>query len=232
MLGMVLDGFVSRTSPEQPWHVLIPVKALDQAKRRLGASDGPHLDLVLGMLWDTIAAVRGATQVGDVFVVSPDVRLEGMQAEHDFRWIPEHGESELNAAIGQGAVWITAHSPGPFGLLVCTADLPCLTPADVDQIVLAAADFPVAIVSDAAGTGTTMVLATNGSSIPVEFAPHFGPRSCAAHVQQGAVNLSAQAGSSLARAERDVDTPVDLWDAERLGVGVWTRRALPSRAPG
>ena len=228
---MDLDGFVSRTSPDHVWHVLLPVKALDQAKRRLGAtSDGPHRDLVLGMLWDTITALRGATYVGDIWVVSPDTSLQAMQSEHGFRLIPESGDAGLNGAIAHGAAWINQHSTAPSGLLVCTADLPCLTSADVDRILLAAALHPISMVSDAAGTGTTMVLAANGAWIPTEFATHFGPRSCAAHVQRGAVNLSAQFGRALVRAERDVDTPVDLWDAERLGVGAWTQRALTAEA--
>jgi 2-phospho-L-lactate/phosphoenolpyruvate guanylyltransferase len=224
---MVLDGFVRRTPLDHRWQVLLPVKALDQAKRRLGAqSDPPHLDLVLGMLWDTIEALHGAAAVGDIYVVSPDSSLQAMQSNHGFTWIPEKGDAGLNAAIAQGAAWIHEHSVGSYGLLICTADLPCLTAADIDQILLAARSNAISMVSDAAGTGTTMVLATDGTRLPTEYPTHFGPRSCAAHVQQGAVNLSATYGRALVRAERDVDTPVDLWDARRLGVGVWTSRAL------
>ena len=48
------------------------------------------------------------------------------------------------------------------------------------------------------------------------FAPRFGHRSRAAHRRAGVVELT---DAGLASLRRDVDTEVDLYDAQRLGLG-------------
>ena len=60
--------------------------------------------------------------------------------------------------------------------------------------------------------------------------PRFGVGSRAAHVQAGYIDLAldvpANVRTLLAGARRDVDTPADLWDALRIGVGANTRAVL------
>jgi 2-phospho-L-lactate guanylyltransferase len=67
-------------------------------------------------------------------------------------------------------------------------------------------------------------------SVAANCSPAFGERSRARHVQLGYVDLgldsSAEARRLLARARRDVDTQVDLWDAMRIGVGAATSAVL------
>jgi 2-phospho-L-lactate guanylyltransferase len=155
-------------------------------------------------------------------VVCSDDRVRRIARAHGARTIddPQDAVDPLNAAIEAGA----AALGGP--VLVLTADLPCLTTTGV-QAVLDAADAcgGSAFVGDAAGTGTTMLAMRLGDR------PAFGPRSRARHAAAGYEALDI-AGELGARVRRDVDTPVDLWDAARIGVGPATQRVLDwSSAP-
>jgi 2-phospho-L-lactate guanylyltransferase len=65
-------------------------------------------------------------------------------------------------------------------------------------------------VVDSAGTGTTLLAAAPG----IALAPEYGLSSRATHLRSGAVELPGAPGLRL-----DVDTPDDLAEALRLGVG-------------
>jgi 2-phospho-L-lactate guanylyltransferase len=71
-----------------------------------------------------------------------------------------------------------------------------------------------------------MLLATDGRALN----PHFGVKSRAAHVDAGYVDLAldepGEIRTLIAGARRDVDTPADLWDARRIGVGSHTAEVL------
>ena len=69
-------------------------------------------------------------------------------------------------------------------------------------------------VADAEGVGTTLLAAAPGTPLQ----PRFGADSARAHRDSGAVALPAPAA-----LRRDVDTPADLREALRLGVGPRTR---------
>lgn len=216
---MGLDAFVE-------WIAVVPVKASRDAKTRL--ADHPDRPaLAQAMAQDTVNAVLNAARVTEVVVVA--------DGEVDTTWAPTvitGPGAGLNAAIGFGAHWAATTHSGDFGIAVVTADLPCLTAPTMDHILSLREDAAVRIVGDASGTGTTMLLVRNGREIPEIVTPQFGPHSCAAHVEAGAVNLTTEPGISadgqaaLLRARRDVDTDVDLWDAVRIGVGPATRAAL------
>jgi 2-phospho-L-lactate guanylyltransferase len=210
------------------WIAVVPVKASRDAKTRL--ADHPERSaLARAMAQDAVTALLDAERIADVVVVADGVV--------DTAWartvIPGPG-SGLNAAIGVGAQWAANTRSSAFGLVVVTADLPCLTADAVDHILALREEAAVRIVGDAAGTGTTMLLVRDGRTVPKIVTPKFGPHSCAAHVEAGAVNLTTEGGidandqAALLRARRDVDTDVDLWDAIRIGVGPATRAALMS----
>ena len=208
------------------WIAVVPVKASRDAKTRL-ADQRKRFALAEAMAKDTVNAALGADCISDVVVVA-----DGMV---DLSWAPTviaGTGSGLNAAIEVGAQWAARTRDSAFGIAVVTADLPCLTPGALDRILALRSQAPVRIVGDAPGTGTTMLLVKDGRDIPGVVTPQFGPHSCAAHVQAGAVNLTTEQGlgpedqAALLRARRDVDTDVDLWDAIRIGVGPATRAAF------
>lgn len=198
------------------WSALIPVKALDEAKSRLLPTDDPHrAEFAISFLEDVLAALA-TIPLASCSVVSSDDRVRRIAQAYGVQVIadPMALHDPLNAAIKAGADAIGGN------VLVLAGDLPCLTPSVVQSVLAAAESYEsTSFVSDAAGTGTTMLAIRNGS------ASAFGPRSRARHAAAGYAPLNIY-GDDGVRARRDVDTPVDLWDATRIGVGAATQRVL------
>jgi 2-phospho-L-lactate/phosphoenolpyruvate guanylyltransferase len=191
------------------WTVLVPVKALPGAKSRLAgfsADAAAHSRLVRAIREDTLRAARKASGVARVVRIgdSPDV-------EHD---LLQHRRG-LNAALAEGARLARIRWP-TNGVAALVADLPALTPEELASALAAAARHPTAYVSDAAGTGTTLLTARPTAA----FEPRFGPGSAARH---GAHAAALSAGPGL---RQDVDTADDLRAALLLGVGPHTVAAL------
>ena len=206
----------------------MPVKPLHAAKTRLrGAADRgagdpiAHAALTLALAHDTIAAVRAAHAVRRLLVVSSDPVVAAELAAVGVEVVPDITR-ELNAALRDGAALLQRDDPAaPVGAL--QADLPALRPDELDDAVaqaerLFAVEARRAFCADAAGTGTTLLLAAAGAPL----SPLFGPGSAARHRKSGALPLVG-AWQGL---RRDVDTGDDLTAAVALGVGPSTRGVL------
>jgi 2-phospho-L-lactate guanylyltransferase len=208
----------------QRWAAVVPVKRLDRAKSRLhvARSDGSPIeraDLALAFATDTVAALLASPSIVGVVVVCDDARAARELSDLGARVVPDAPDAGLNAALAHGADHVVMFWPDA-AIVAVSADLPSLRSQDVDSLVaLAAQTRPTSFVSDTSGTGTTVFCSLGRQ----DFVPAFGHRSRAAHRLQGAVELL---GEELLRVRRDVDTDVDLWDAERLGVGPATHRLL------
>ena len=185
---------------------MLPVKRLTAAKTRLrGALAGvPHDRLVLAMAMDTVAAVRACPDVQATLVVTRDPVVSRAIEKLGAVPVPDKPDADLNAAVRYGATRTTAD------VAALTADLPALRPAELSAA-LRAVPASRAFVSDAAGTGTTLLAARGGAALD----PHFGPGSAGAHERSGAVALTGRWPS----LRRDVDTPDDLVAAAQLGLG-------------
>jgi 2-phospho-L-lactate guanylyltransferase len=134
----------------------------------------------------------------------------------------------LNPALRYAATVARCRWPG-LGVAALSADLAALRPAEL-RLALRRAPAPGrSMVSDAAGTGTVLLTASQG----LDLAPSFGPDSQRAHLASGAVDLTAPLGDDVRGLRRDVDTVDDLAAADQLGVGPATRAVLsfaPTRA--
>jgi 2-phospho-L-lactate guanylyltransferase len=197
--------------------VLIPMKPLSTAKERLAPalSTDERRRLSLTMLADVIAAARGFDRV---WVLNSDVdaedvsRAAGVEAVSD----PAPGLG-LNASLT--AATRAAIADGATGVLVVSADLPSVRANDLAALVTSPG---VALAPDRAGVGTNALWRAPGDGIDVAF----GPNSLAAHAE-----LARAAGTPAIVVARpglalDVDTPDDLAEAWRHGVGAATRKAL------
>lgn len=191
-------------NPRVSWSAVVPVRSWGEGKTRLGTRT-----LIRAFTEDVVDALRHAPDINDVIVTSGDPQVGA--------WAQQQGVSfhvddvhELNAAL------LSASPQGNVAYFL--ADVPCLRAVDVMQL-LAHSDRP-SFVSDTAGTGSTCAFFPAGTVRT----PAFGPRSRAAHRALGLHELTeADLGQETAsRVRRDVDTPVDLWDARRIGVGVHT----------
>ena len=191
---------------------MVPVKRLALAKTRLQSyGDAVRQDLALAFAVDVVTAGLACEAVAQVLVVTDDARAADALAAAGARVVGDSPDAGLNPALAHGAQLLRAS--GDLGVATVSADLPAVRPADLAAALCAVPAGLRGFVSDAAGTGTTLLAAPPG----VELAPAYGGASRAGHLTSGAVELPGAPGLRL-----DVDTPEDLREALALGVGAAT----------
>lgn len=202
------------------WILVVPLKALSRAKSRLSdtAADGLRPGLALAFAQDTVTAALACPGVADVAVVTGDALAGRELAALGARIVPDEPEGGLNAALRHAATAVRARNPRT-PLAALNADLPALRPPELARVLTAAAEFPRAFLTDAAGFGTTLLAAAPDR----ELLPAFGTDSRARHRASGAVELLLTAVDSV---RQDVDTGADLRAALALGVGPRTASAV------
>ena len=185
---------------------VVPVRSLREGKSRLSGVLSPRrrAQLVEEMLGRVLAALRAASRIDEVWVVTPEESLElpsGVGRLHD------HGLG-LNSAV-ELAVQHLSERCG--ALVVVAADTPQVTPAEIDRLVERAQDLEVGVVPDRHGTGTNALWLR----LPTRLKPQYGVNSAVAHL-----DAARRLGLAAARIEvpglsQDVDVPEDL-DAEPM----------------
>ena len=167
--------------------IIIPVRGGASAKSRLG---GPlRAQLARAMALDTIEA---ALEVGPVIVVTDETMRLDVEAI-GARTVPDPGTG-LNRAIAQG---LAVAPPGASAVLL--GDVPGLDPDELRAALAEAAAHDRAMVADADGDGTVLLVATQHDLA-------FGPNSRALHAARGYVELTTP-WPTLRRA---VDLPEHL----------------------
>ena len=202
----------------QKFALLVPVKALTQAKSRLRSPVVERrAELMRAFAQDALAAAVRSESVAQVYVVTdePGFEVDGV------RRLPDEGDGDLNRALTHAAIRARLQAPGRGVAAIC-ADLPSLV-TDELTTALGSGLSPRWFVADTAGSGTTLLVAGPG----VDLDPHFGPESSRRHEESGAVPVHAD----LPTLRRDVDTDDDLAEAITLGVGRHTRAALDHDPP-
>lgn len=198
--------------------VLVPVKPTALAKSRLSPlGDEARQALVAAFAVDTVTAALSSPLVGAVLVVTDDHVLAATLDRLGAHVVPDGVTDDLNGSLLQAAAEARRRWPDLAPAAVC-ADLPALRTDDLTRALQAASEHPVSFVPDVNGDGTTMVVALASE----EFAPRFGHGSREAHVSDGAHEIVELDVPTL---RRDVDTPDDLRDALRIGVGERTAEA-------
>lgn len=194
----------------RPLVVLVPVRALEGAKSRLGEvlDAEERRDLVVELLDRTVRAAAAADGVDGVLVVSTDPEVLGVAERAGARTLREHG-SGLNGSLAEART--RAIDDGAAAILVLPGDLPSIDPPAVVAIVEAAAGAGpvVVLVTDRHRRGTNALLLAPPGVIPFAF----GGDSRAAHAAlaraTGARYVELEGPLSL-----DLDTPDDLLIAE------------------
>jgi 2-phospho-L-lactate/phosphoenolpyruvate guanylyltransferase len=208
-------------------NLLVPVKPLARAKTRLrgvvgdgaGAPEA-HARLVLALARDTLAAATSAAVVRRAVAVCSDEMVCTALTADGVEAIPDQPAAGLNPALRYGEAVLRAADPAtPVGAL--QGDLPALRPEELDRAVRTGLAIGARVFcADRAGIGTTLLLAPPWQ--PLE--PRFGPCSAAAHRASGARELPGR----WPGLRCDVDTAADLAVARNLGLGRFTRAALPT----
>jgi 2-phospho-L-lactate guanylyltransferase len=187
---------------------LIPIKAADNGKSRLAGVLGAdeRLALVSAMLAHVVEAASSAAMISRVFLVGPS--RYGLPSHIEL--LPDPGKGH-NSAVQSALAQIVEQ--GPDRVIILAADLPTVSPQDLDPLAAAPADA-VAIAPDRHGTGT------NAISLPLpaakDFTFGFGPDSYAHHKDE-AQRLGLKVETIRSHGlEKDIDEPADLPDAGRL----------------
>jgi 2-phospho-L-lactate/phosphoenolpyruvate guanylyltransferase len=198
--------------PDPSYGVLVPVKPVLVAKSRLGGlGHEVRRQLAAAFAADTVRAALDCAAVATVMVVTDDHVLAGRLRLEGAAVIPDGVAEDLNESLVQAAAELLRRGPG-LRLAALCADLPALRPTDLETVLRAAPVDVMGFVADADGVGTTVVTAPGLSA----FRPAFGRGSRAQHLAAGALEIEP---GDVASVRRDVDTPHDLAEAFRLGVG-------------
>lgn len=186
-------------------HAIVPVKHLSRAKMRLApvlASDERRV-LVLAMLTDVLRALRVAPQIDYVTVISHDALVLAQATEHGALALRDAATS-LNGALTQAAAHATHQ--GAAALLVLPADVPFVTPRDIDALIAALDRGPGAVLAPSPDGGTNGLLVRPPLALPFLF----GTDSLAHHRSAAQAHNVPVKIVHLPGLERDIDQPDDL----------------------
>lgn len=197
--------------------VVVPVKGGALAKSRLGLSSLDRPALADAFARDTVDAVRAGLPDALVVVVSTDPGVRAWAEAAGCLAVPDQG-SGLDAAVATGVAAATVD--GPRRVAVLLGDHPALSPTEIAVALERVAAHLPAVVADAEGVGTALLVADvgQGGAMPTRF----GAGSARAHVGLG-YTLVRIAAPGL---RTDVDDADSLADAVAVGLGAHTRRAL------
>ena len=196
------------------WTAIIPIRSLTEGKTRLRTPQATTPSLIQSFADDVIRACSTCPEISRTVVVSPDPQVLALAQARGCGILEEQGATGINEAITLARTNIE----GP--VIAILGDTPCITGEILTMVLEEARDhsasYSTSFVADAAGVGSTMWCVQPPSSAT----SHFGHHSRAEHRAHGAIELgTSQASPAWARARRDVDTYIDLWDAIRLGLG-------------
>jgi 2-phospho-L-lactate guanylyltransferase len=186
---------------------VVPVKRFAETKRRLMPLLSPRERSALAgvMLHDVLAAIARARSVAGVVVVTDERRAAAAAQAVGAVVLGEAGSDGLNAALARAAGRLA--DDGANGMLVLPADVPLITAADIDAIVLAHRAAPSVTLVPAASDGGTNAFA---SSPPLAVACRFGEDSFRRHRDAAATAGIAATVLRLGRVGSDLDRPGDL----------------------
>jgi 2-phospho-L-lactate guanylyltransferase len=186
---------------------IVPVKPLQRGKSRLAEvlTQEERLDLNRRLLAHTMDTLTAIPDIEHILVVSRDQAALSLAREYGARTVQEHGAPQLNIALARAT--IVARTYATRGVLILPADLPLITPEDVQTLLSRAVDPPVVVIApDRHRQGTNALLVCPAGVIEYEFGPGSFERHCASARKAGA-HLEICELPSLAL---DMDLPEDL----------------------
>jgi 2-phospho-L-lactate guanylyltransferase len=188
------------------WAV-VPVKAFGRGKSRLGEvlTDPLRTAFARGLFEHVVGVLRAAPMIAGVLVVTDDddvatrARELGLSVERD------PAQAKLAQVVDAGMAAVRAR--GGSAALVCMADLPHLTVADVEQVVAALNDHAVVLAPDLHELGTNVLCVGPAGAFPSCFGQH---DSFAQHLAKAHAHGLSTRVLSLRGLCFDVDGPADL----------------------
>jgi 2-phospho-L-lactate guanylyltransferase len=199
---------------------LVPVHSLSGAKTRLGEplDAEERADLVMALLQRTVEQALAATWLAGVVVVSQDEDLLRRARAMGAASLLQETDG-LNAGLDEARLAAGAEATA---IVVIPADLPNVAASGIDRLAeaahLAQLGAPdkavVALVPDHHGIGTNALLVAPPNAIPFCFGEGSRAAHAAAAAAAGATYLELAGPLTF-----DLDTPDDLLEADKLGLG-------------
>lgn len=139
---------------------IVPLKALEDAKRRLASvlTPGERRDLMLAMARDVLGALCQAKLLTGILIVSRTAEADALAQAFSTERFAESPDANLPGALTQAAAHLTTHF-GARGVVVIPADVPLIRPDEIDEL--------LAFHSPEAGDGATSGGVTRGGAVTV-----------------------------------------------------------------
>ncbi len=207
------------------WAV-VPVKPLDKAKSRLAGAMAPdeRVALVQRLLERTLEVLRLVPTVAEIVVATSDPGVADWARRGGYRVVREVGQPDLNDALAVATRTALAHQAE--AVLIVHADLPRVTPAELEMMAAFSAEAaPIIVVApDRHGRGTNALLCAPPGLIEYRFGEDSFAQHCAQAQAAGArLEICSAPGLAL-----DLDVPEDL---EALHGALVLPPASPGRKP-
>jgi 2-phospho-L-lactate/phosphoenolpyruvate guanylyltransferase len=187
---------------------VVPVKRFDSAKSRLGILLNKYERGQLSelLVQRTMRVLKGASGVEKIVLVSSDVNVKKIAHIHGATFLKEKIQRGVNAAVDKGTGFCT--DSGAEATLVLPADLPLVTPEDINIMCKAAL----------AGKNCMVICPSykfDGSNIMLRkpcnvIKTSYDSRSYLAHVHEGVRNNIKTRVLFIRRAMIDIDTIQDI----------------------
>lgn len=185
---------------------IVPIKPLRRGKSRLSKilSEEERAQLNHQLFINTIDVLKEVKSISEILVVSRDSDVLTEAREMGVRTVTENGTPELNSALRRASVFSKAFSTQ--GVLIIPADLPLLTPFDVDDFIQRRVEPPMIVISpDRHRTGTNMLLIDPADLITFSYGLDSFERHCALARAKGAEVIVVE----NERIALDLDIPED-----------------------
>jgi 2-phospho-L-lactate guanylyltransferase len=185
--------------------VIIPVKRLDNAKSRLSSllTDDERKLFCLKMLEDVLTTVKATRRIHQTVVVSRDPAVLRIAGTFGVAYLEER-KTGLNEAVSEAIGWSVER--GATSVLVLPADIPLVTPTDLNRTLSLGKKASIVISSSRSGKGTNALLLTPPNATPT----FYGPNSFQRHVQEALKRKISFRRLRSPRTALDVDTVEDL----------------------
>jgi 2-phospho-L-lactate/phosphoenolpyruvate guanylyltransferase len=188
------------------WAVL-PVKVMDHAKQRLAGvlSANERRELFRAMVEDVLAALAASEGLAGILMVTRDPEARRLAACYGARVLAEDQDRGHTAASSLGAR--TLAREGAAGMIQVPADIPLITPADVDALLAAHGEAPaVTLAPSRDRRGSNAVASSPADLLPLSF----GDDSFAPHLRRARVLGIEPRVLERPALALDLDTPDDL----------------------
>ena len=186
---------------------IVPVKPLRRSKSRLAEvlTSEELTELNRGLLENTIKTLIDIPEIAQVLVVSRDQAALALARSLGARTVQENDSPQLNVALSRATV--IAKTFATQSVLVLPADLPLITPEDVQVMLSRAFDPPVVVVvPDHNQKGTNALLLSPPDLIEY----HYGPDSFKKHCELAHEAHARLEICELSSLTLDLDEPEDL----------------------